>query len=241
MNMKKQVALSTLLAIAFVLAPGTSQARWMNPRTERFHTMDTYEGDPQQPLSLHKYLYCQANPVDGLDPSGLLLWLCTRTTENAFPTWAFGRHCYIWDDRTNVLAYLDNPPAGVQKLARSCGQESVWWLEPNRTFNPRDIGPVAGQTNSLPSDTEALPIAGSAGYEDKVMAYARKHINDQTLWWPGNDCHTAVETVLKRFPYLTIPQHDRLNYKDLPQRHFSNPFSGIDFLFRQMVPMEGYP
>ena len=33
-------------------------------------TMDTYEGDTEDPLSLHKYLYAQDNPVDGSDPSG---------------------------------------------------------------------------------------------------------------------------------------------------------------------------
>jgi hypothetical protein len=32
--------------------------------------MDTDEGNSQEPLSLHKYLYADADPVDGLDPSG---------------------------------------------------------------------------------------------------------------------------------------------------------------------------
>jgi len=34
--------------------------------------MDTYEGDNEDPSSLHKYLYCQANPVNMTDPSGHL-------------------------------------------------------------------------------------------------------------------------------------------------------------------------
>jgi hypothetical protein len=32
--------------------------------------MDTDEGDDHDPLSLHKYLYTEADPVDGVDPSG---------------------------------------------------------------------------------------------------------------------------------------------------------------------------
>jgi hypothetical protein len=32
--------------------------------------MDTYEGDNEDPLSLHKYLYCDASPVNMIDPSG---------------------------------------------------------------------------------------------------------------------------------------------------------------------------
>jgi len=35
-----------------------------------FWGMDTDEGNSQEPLSLHKYLYADADPVDGLDPSG---------------------------------------------------------------------------------------------------------------------------------------------------------------------------
>jgi hypothetical protein len=33
-------------------------------------TLDTDEGKQEAPLSLHKYLYCQDNPVDHKDPSG---------------------------------------------------------------------------------------------------------------------------------------------------------------------------
>jgi len=32
--------------------------------------MDTYEGDDENPLSLHKYLYASGNPVNRIDPSG---------------------------------------------------------------------------------------------------------------------------------------------------------------------------
>ena len=35
-------------------------------------TMDTYQGNTQDPLSLHKYLYVSDNPVNGVDPSGYL-------------------------------------------------------------------------------------------------------------------------------------------------------------------------
>jgi hypothetical protein len=33
-------------------------------------TMDTDEGSQEDPLSLHKYLYCLGNPINGSDPSG---------------------------------------------------------------------------------------------------------------------------------------------------------------------------
>ena len=44
--------------------------RYLNPGTGRFTTMDSFEGHNDDPLSLHKYLYAHANPVNGTDPTG---------------------------------------------------------------------------------------------------------------------------------------------------------------------------
>jgi RHS repeat-associated protein len=46
------------------------RARYMNQNTGRFWTMDTYQGDTEDPLSLHKYLYAGDNPINRIDPSG---------------------------------------------------------------------------------------------------------------------------------------------------------------------------
>jgi len=47
-----------------------NRARYFNTSTGRFWSMDTYEGNSQDPLSLHKYLYVAANPINQIDPSG---------------------------------------------------------------------------------------------------------------------------------------------------------------------------
>ena len=47
-----------------------NRARYYDQRQGRFWTMDTFEGDPQSPASLHKYLYANANAVDRIDPTG---------------------------------------------------------------------------------------------------------------------------------------------------------------------------
>jgi RHS repeat-associated protein len=47
-----------------------NRARYLNPDTGRFWSMDSFEGSPSEPASLHKYLYCQANPANSRDPSG---------------------------------------------------------------------------------------------------------------------------------------------------------------------------
>jgi len=53
-----------------------NRARYMSQNTARFWTMDTDQGKNEDPLSLHKYLYCHENPVNGVDPSGrVTVWL----------------------------------------------------------------------------------------------------------------------------------------------------------------------
>ena len=46
------------------------RARYMDPSKGRFYNMDTFEGRSQDPITLHKYLYANANPVTYTDPSG---------------------------------------------------------------------------------------------------------------------------------------------------------------------------
>lgn len=42
----------------------------MDPSTGRFVSVDPYAGDPQAPVSLHRYLYANMSPVSCSDPTG---------------------------------------------------------------------------------------------------------------------------------------------------------------------------
>ena len=53
-----------------ILGDYYNRARYYDPQTGRFTRRDTYEGNINNPVSLHKYLYANANPVNYIDPSG---------------------------------------------------------------------------------------------------------------------------------------------------------------------------
>jgi hypothetical protein len=68
--MNRRILIGALVGALLLLAPSILQARWMNPNNGRFWTMDSAAGQPQTPLSLHKYIYCYKNVLDTSDPSG---------------------------------------------------------------------------------------------------------------------------------------------------------------------------
>src|SRR5258708_1825394 len=68
--MKKRSILQIVLTCVLLVAHVMSQARWYNPDTGRFITMDSYEGNLDKPHTLNLYLYCAADPVNNTDPSG---------------------------------------------------------------------------------------------------------------------------------------------------------------------------
>jgi len=75
------------------------RARYMNPSVGRFITMDSYEGSISDPISLHKYLYANANPVMYSDPSGY-----TSLGEMVCVSAAISGICMA---TINAAAYLD--------------------------------------------------------------------------------------------------------------------------------------
>jgi len=60
------------------------RARYYSPANGLFNRIDPYSGNTQDPQSLHKYLYCHANPINGIDPSGMLFGGLTETLSTFF-------------------------------------------------------------------------------------------------------------------------------------------------------------
>jgi RHS repeat-associated protein len=47
-----------------------NRSRWMDPKLGRFLGMDPFGGRSEDPISLHRYLYTNVNPINNVDPSG---------------------------------------------------------------------------------------------------------------------------------------------------------------------------
>jgi fibro-slime domain-containing protein/RHS repeat-associated protein len=48
------------------------RGRYYDPHTGRFNRTDSFAGSPEDPTSLHRYLYAQGDPLQNVDPTGLL-------------------------------------------------------------------------------------------------------------------------------------------------------------------------
>ncbi len=57
------------------------RSRWYDPASGRFPTKDSWQGDYNRPLSLNRWNYVEANPVNYTDPSGLASSAYSRLLE----------------------------------------------------------------------------------------------------------------------------------------------------------------
>src|SRR5207245_7285073 len=55
------------------------RARYYDPASGRFISQDSVDGNPFEPMTLHKYTYAHNNPINGRDPSGHFTLLESET------------------------------------------------------------------------------------------------------------------------------------------------------------------
>jgi RHS repeat-associated protein len=120
------------------------RARYMNPNAGRFWTMDFFEGIHAEPLSLHKYLYCHADPVNNWDSSGyspLREKLTVMSKQAGLFAMRFYKYKKAFDKSYTPLIYAlvlsnlglaltdDNPSVAV-----SAGVQSLYQFQLLNTF-----------------------------------------------------------------------------------------------------------
>ncbi len=129
-------------------------------------TMDTYEGTQTDPLGLHKYLYCQANPVNHIDPSGHDLTECLTVAALVTIVAVEFTHtvCSVW-----------------RETAGNVGTVNVY-VSPGGTANERAVHDrILSKTSALISQYQratqlrvidgGLPAGVSAGFDQPTHTY----------------------------------------------------------------------
>jgi RHS repeat-associated protein len=98
--------------------------RYYDPTTGRFTRRDTYEGRLGEPITLHKYIYANANPVNGIDPSGLFTLneinqalTIIGILSNSYSLVSNTQKAFNADDPTEQLTYSTNAGLNLIGLA----------------------------------------------------------------------------------------------------------------------------
>jgi RHS repeat-associated protein len=78
------------------------RARMYDPHINRFTGRDPVFGKFEQPLTLHKYLYCQSNPINGIDPRGLWTFHITGSFIGTVLRGVIRQSGIVIDDNGNI-------------------------------------------------------------------------------------------------------------------------------------------
>jgi len=104
-----------------------NRARWYDPLNGRFNRLDPYSGNNLDPQSLHKYLYCHADPVNGIDPSGQLTLTELKVSVSI----------YIKSMATMVKAAFAAGGAAIGRLWNAIGTQVQIWADQVFNMFPR--------------------------------------------------------------------------------------------------------
>jgi RHS repeat-associated protein len=167
-----------------------NRARYLNVNTGRFFSQDSYEGDSKNPISLHKYLYANADGINRIDPSGNFSLTEALTVVTVITVLATMPSC------TSVLQHFA-PPRTV-----SFG----WFIDKIITMNLKAI-PI--DSNEMTEIKEIAMSVFRKAYEDYVVTVQegdvgnKMNVRDQigdacgATFFPGASVSTIYYATIK--------------------------------------------
>ena len=182
------------------------RARYYQPGLGRFWTLDSYEGQQEEPLSLHKYLYCHGSPINGADPSGHEFSLGGISASSSI-----GSSLGSFSAQAMINAYR------VQVLAmRVGGQIAPYLVAGTAALHVLDSGIGALLRNSEP--VPIPPTARGFFIENKFGANLGSTFPKIDHWVPNQGLATSVRSHCLSGgveAYIEAIERDARNIQDL--------------------------
>lgn len=116
------------------------RARYYRPSMGTFNQRDTFEGNNDDPQSLHKYLYAANEPIDAIDPSGqqgaievlvvvaIIAILATSCSKSSSPSRSARTYPTYPKRPSSANFWAAYPYYQLRGLAGGYGQQDVWQL-----------------------------------------------------------------------------------------------------------------
>ena len=175
------------------------RARFYDPGTGRFTTMDTYEGSPQDPQSLHKYTYCTDNPINYKDPTGhdtlaealttifIIGTLAAITTSSLFAVFNGGN----WPDAAmiGVSVAISGFAPGISLLNFALqgingGGSNAYVFAAGNLFSLANLGIISTAANPVSSFGGFAGASANVGAE-RLYTTQDRAISSWTYYGPG--------------------------------------------------------
>jgi len=109
------------------------RARWYSPEIGRFMSMDEFERNTEQPISLNKYLSFNEDPVNKQDPSGYWYTVGMMITFEVGGILANHPTVFLFDERGKIIERIVMRRKHIN-LERE-DQWGHWWVEIGRKPN----------------------------------------------------------------------------------------------------------
>ena len=148
------------------------RARYMNPSTGTFITMDECACSIFEPVSLHKYLYANANPVMYSDPSGYSTLAETKTSATGHSILAVGHSIASTAARVRGMAILSSLLAITTRVLVDKLEQA--WLE-------LCIDVCSGTASSSAVVAKTVDIVIDDSLPDEIADERRKQDDDNRI------------------------------------------------------------
>ena len=189
------------------------RARYMDPAVGRFTQQDTYMGNSSDPVTLHKYLYANANPVSYIDPTGNfsiggmmgavnVMNILSRSAQASYSYFGgfvsqFGdKSSSIVDDRRKV--YLDFSEMSIGYFDSGAVKAKIL-NKVKSDFSSYGVKVEVGRGTALDNKVKLLGDGVSAGLPHKWDAnetmYGVRYFNQGFVWTDSILQHVGRATI----------------------------------------------